>query len=249
MTQRLYYSDSYLRFFSAKLLKQAQGPEGWMVVLDQTAFYPTSGGQPHDLGKIGDIDVWNVVENEHDEIQHWLRQPLEKGREIHCMIDWARRFDHMQQHSGQHILSQAFLRAAKLETVSFHLGANYATIDLATESLSAGQLHHAEDLANIIVYENRPIRVRTVSPNEVSSLGLRKESRREGLVRIVEIQDFDLSACGGTHVRTTGEIGGIFVRKLERVNRQARVTFVCGRRTVEASRNDLELVEAVARKF
>ncbi len=249
MTQRLYYHDSYLCHFSARLLELSESSGGWIARLDRSAFYPTSGGQPHDVGSIGGVDVCNVIENELDQVLHWLKEPLRQEGEVHCAIDWTRRFDHMQQHSGQHVLSQAFIRTAKLDTVGFHMGADYATIDLATDSISPGQVRQAEDLANVIVYENRPIRIRMVLREEALSLGLRKESQREGPLRIVEVQEFDVSACGGTHVRMTGEIGGILVRKLERVNRQARVTFVSGRRAVQASRNDSDLLEAVARRF
>ena len=249
MTQRLYYHDSYLCHFSARLLGLNEISGGWIAELDRSAFYPTSGGQPHDLGTIGGVDVWNVIEDEQDHILHWLREPLRQEGEIHCAIDWFRRFDHMQQHSGQHVLSQAFIRAARLDTLSFHMGVDYATIDLAAENVSPVQVRQAEELANVIVCENRPIRVRTVSREESLSIDLRKETTREGPLRIVEVQEFDISACGGTHVRMTGEIGGIFVRKLERVNRQVRVTFVSGRRAVQASRNDSELLESVARRL
>jgi alanyl-tRNA synthetase len=155
----------------------------------------------------------------------------------------------MQQHSGQHILSQAFLLTSRLNTAGFHMGADYATIDLGGENLTPEQIRQAEDLANRIVCENRPVQTRVVPAETVSTLGLRKETSREGPVRIVEIDRFDLSACGGTHVRSTGEIGAIVIRKLERVNRQTRVEFLCGKRVVESYRSVIQTLDQTARKF
>jgi alanyl-tRNA synthetase len=154
-----------------------------------------------------------------------------------------------EQHTGQHVLSQAFVRAAKRNTVGFHMGADYVTIDLDAEGVSAQQISAAEHLANEIIYENRPIAVRIVPEAEVPALGLRKESQRIGPLRVVSVEDFDVSACGGTHVRRTGEIGSIVVRKVERVNRQARVEFVCGRRSVVSGQRDLETLSLVARQL
>ncbi len=247
MTEKLYYHDSYLRQFEARVVKSAQAAQGCEVVLDVTAFYPTSGGQPHDLGVISGMRIQEVVERE-DEIIHRLEGPV-PGERLECQIDWERRFDHMQQHTGQHVLSQAFVRAAKRNTVGFHMGADYVTIDLDAESLSAQQLDEAERLANAIVFENRPIHVQIVPEAEVPALGLRKESSREGPLRVVRVEDFDVSACGGTHVRHTGEIGSIVIRKVERVNQQARIGFVCGRRSLAAQQRDLESLAAVARQF
>ena len=248
MTERLYYYDSYLRQFQANALRLAQTSTGFQIVLDQTAFYPTSGGQPHDLGWIQGSAILDVFENENAEIIHCIEKPVEPG-EMECSIDWLRRFDHMQQHSGQHVLSQAFLRACQLNTVGFHMGAGYTTIDLDCGGIGEDQLRRAEDLANDIVYENRSVQARLVSPEEIPSLNLRKGSHREGPLRIVEVEDFDISPCGGTHVKLTGEIGGILIRNFERVNRQTRVEFVCGRRAVESYRRDLLSLDTIARKF
>jgi alanyl-tRNA synthetase len=247
MTQRLYYSDSYLRHFEAKVVTAAQTAQGFEVVLDQTAFYPTSGGQPHDLGIVEGSPLQNVFERV-EEIVHCLDTVVSSST-LHCEIDWVRRFDHMQQHTGQHLLSQAFVRTAKLNTIGFHMGSDYVTVDLDAENVATQQLHQAERLANEVIFENRPVRAQIVPPQEIPGLGLRKESRREGPLRVVEVQDFDLSACGGTHVRQTGEIGSIVIRKVERVNRQARVEFVCGHRALSAHRRDLELLTTVARQF
>jgi alanyl-tRNA synthetase len=248
MTQRLYYNDSYLRRFRAKALKISKTERGYEVTLDQTAFYPSSGGQPHDLGSIYSGLVEDVFENKCGEIVHCLDRPVD-SQDLECIIDWERRFDHMQQHTGQHVLSQAFLRTSKLGTVSFHMGVDYATIDLNAESVSMEQVHKADDLANSILYENRPVRVRIATPEEVPELGLRKESHRSGPLRIVEVEDFDVSACGGTHVKSTGEVGMISIRKIERVNRQARIEFACGRRALKLHRTDIQSLEAIARGF
>jgi alanyl-tRNA synthetase len=247
MTERLYYHDSYLRQFDARVLTSEQTAQGFEVVLSATAFYPTSGGQPHDLGIVGGARIQEVVERD-DEIVHRLDGPV-TGERLECEIDWERRFDHMQQHTGQHVLSQAFVRAGKRNTVGFHLGADYVTIDLDAEGIGQQQLSEAEHLANTIIYENRPIAVRIVPETEVPALGLRKESERAGSLRVVSIEDFDVSACGGTHVRRTGEIGSIVIRKVVRVNRQTRIEFVCGRRSFVSGQRDLETLSLVARQF
>ncbi len=247
MTERLYYHDSYIRQFEANVVRADETDRGCEVVLDATAFYPTSGGQPHDLGRMAGARIQEVVERD-DEIVHRLDVPVAAER-LDCQIDWERRFDHMQQHTGQHVLSQAFVRAAKRNTVGFHMGADYVTIDLDAEAISQQHLNEAERLANTIIYENRLIAVRIVPESEVPALGLRKESQRVGPLRVVSVEDFDVSACGGTHVKRTGEIGSIVIRKVERVNRQARVEFVCGRRSVMSGQRDLETLSLVARQF
>jgi alanyl-tRNA synthetase len=247
MSERLYYHDSYLRQFEARVVKSEQTARGCEVVLDATAFYPTSGGQPYDLGTMAGTLVQEVIERD-DEVVHCLEGSL-AGDQVRCEIDWARRFDHMQQHTGQHVLSQAFVRAAKRNTVGFHMGADYVTIDLDAEGISPQQISAAEHLANEIIYENRPIAVRIVPEAEVPALRLRKESQRIGPLRVVSVEDFDVSACGGTHVRRTGEIGSIVIRKVERVNRQVRVEFACGRRSVVSGQRDLETLSLVARQL
>jgi alanyl-tRNA synthetase len=248
MTERLYYQDSYLRQFDAACVLSIETSKGFEVILDQTAFYPTSGGQPHDLGLIQESPIREVYESEEGEIIHCISKPVD-GEVLKCSVDWVRRFDHMQQHTGQHILSQAFVRACRLDTVGFHMGTTYASIDLNTQSIDNHQLRQAEDLANSIVYENRPVKLKIVSPQAAPALGLRKESQRVGPLRIVEIDEFDVSACGGTHVRLTSEVGEIVVRKVERVNRQTRIEFVCGRRALESHRTVLSNLDAIANKL
>ncbi|UCF36029.1 MAG: alanyl-tRNA editing protein [Acidobacteriota bacterium] len=233
MTEKLYYTDPYMQTFFARVLDQRSYRGKTALRLDQTAFYPESGGQPSDVGSLGPFTVVDVQEDS-GEILHLIEedQPEETSEQLEGRIDWVRRFDHMQQHTGQHILSQAFFQVTQAPTESFHMGAASSTIDLAIESLSRDQLYAVEDRANQIIFENRPIRVSFVDSESQSEIPLRKESTRTGTLRIVEIEGFDHSACGGTHCRQTGEVGLIKIRRWERVRQQARVEFFCGRRAL-----------------
>ncbi|MBA3272127.1 MAG: alanyl-tRNA editing protein, partial [Acidobacteria bacterium] len=208
MTTRLYYAEPYRTSFSATVVSCAPRDFGFEVVLDQTAFYPTSGGQPYDLGSLGDARVQDVVDREDGAIAHVVDRHLPPGARIEGAIDWTRRFDHMQQHSGQHLLSAAYDRLFGVRTESFHLGATSATIDLGRE-VTSPQIRAAEDEANRIVWENRPVLVRSASAEEAAAMPLRKKSLRTGALRLIDIEDFDLSACGGTHVAHTGAVGVI----------------------------------------
>lgn len=241
MTDRLYYTDPYNREFDATIV----GVEHDRVRLDRTAFYPTSGGQPFDTGSLGDYRVVDVIDEDDGEVSHIVGRPrreagptgpaLHEGQRVHGVIDWRRRFDHMQQHTGQHVLSAAFDRLFDDRTVSFHLGAEASTIDLARE-LPPRDLAAAEDEANRIVWENRPVTIRFSSAEDAVGLPLRKESARSGTLRIIEIDGFDLSACGGTHVARTGEIGIISIGAWERFKGGQRLTFYCGNRALERIR-------------
>jgi alanyl-tRNA synthetase len=242
MTDRLYYQDSYLKEFRACVVDAS--PEQQRIYLDRTAFYPASGGQPFDTGKLGGVDVIDVVDEE-GRIAHVMSAPL-AAREVAGVIDWRRRFDHMQQHTGQHLLSAVLVELFDAPTVSFHLGAESSTIDV-TRALDAGQIRTAERRASEIVFENRPVSVSYRHSSE--ELGLRKPTEREGEVRIISIQDLDRSACGGTHVRATGEIGPILIRKLDRIRGNLRIEFLCGLRAVERARSDFEALSTVARTF
>jgi alanyl-tRNA synthetase len=243
MTERLYYHDSYLRQFDAQVLESAG--DGSTVYLDRTAFYPTSGGQPFDLGSIAGIAVRDVVD-EGDRIAHLLAAPLAAGS-VACSIDWARRFDHMQQHTGQHLISAVCEELFKLRTVSFHLGAESATIDLEGGPVDSRVISAVEARANEIVWENRPVDVTYEDAGSVQ--GLRKASEREGTLRVVSIHGLDRSACGGTHVRATGEIGAVLLRKLEKIRQSVRVEFLCGGRAVRRARADYEALNRVAQLF
>jgi alanyl-tRNA synthetase len=246
-TERLYYTDCYLREFEARILRSVAAPNGFKVYLDQTAFYPTSGGQPTDFGTIAGLQVLEAVD-EGDEIAHILRQAPE-AEGVSGKIDWARRFDHMQQHTGQHILSAAFERIGDYKTVSFHLGEDSSSIDLDSDRLGSGQLEEGEDAANQVVFENRPVRISFQPAGEASRLDLRKPTSREGEVRLVEVEGFDLSACGGTHVSRTGAIGMILVRKVERMKGLTRVEFLCGGRAHRQARKDFRVLSEAARLF
>lgn len=243
MTERLYYNDSYVREFQARVVDTADG--GRRVYLNRTAFYPASGGQPYDLGSLDKARVIEVID-EGERIAHLVDRPVEGG-DVRGEIDWTRRYDHMQQHSGQHLLSAVFIELYRMETVSFHLGQEASTIDLETPAVGAEQVRTVELRANEVVCENRPI---IVSFHEAQDdLGLRKASDREGLLRVVSIDALDRSACGGTHLRGTGEIGPVLIRKLEKVRNTVRVEFLCGLRAVRRARADYEALGRVAQMF
>ena len=232
-TDRLYYLDSYLTEFDATVRHVEHVDGKPIIVLDRTAFYPTSGGQPFDVGGLGAARVLDVVDRDDGTIGHVLDRDLVEGSPAHGAIDWTRRFDHMQQHTGQHLLSAACDRLLGARTVGFHLGADSSTIDL-NHDVTAGQIAHAEADANRIVWENRPVEIRFVDAAEATSLGLRKESARTGPLRLIEIADYDRSACGGTHVARTGAVGIVAVQSWERFKGGTRVAFACGGRALQA---------------
>jgi alanyl-tRNA synthetase len=243
VTDRLYYSDSYLREFRARVT--ARSDDGRRIYLDRTAFYPTSGGQPHDTGSIAGVPLADV-EDEGERIAHLLSAPLpvHDANEVDCRIDWDRRFDHMQQHSGQHLLSAVFVELFGIATVSFHLGEESCTIDLRTSALESARVLEAERRANQAVFENRPLAVSF--EDAAQTRDLRKPSARAGTLRIVSIEGLDRSACGGTHVARTGEIGPILLRKLDRIRDTVRVEFLCGGRAVRRARADFDALTRVA---
>ncbi|HEV8076285.1 MAG TPA: alanyl-tRNA editing protein, partial [Candidatus Acidoferrum sp.] len=219
-----------------------QGPSGmqpaWEVLLDQTAFYPSSGGQPNDLGLLGEAVVLDVRDEE-DQIAHIVDREVERGGVKGC-VNWPRRFDHMQQHTGQHLLSAMFQERFGLPTVSFHLGGEICTIDLRGGEPSRDQLIGAQRAANKVIFEDRPVTVRYGTRVQLAGLGVRKEVEREGLLRAIEIEAADLQPCGGTHVKSTGQIGMILVRGCSKVRQDWRVEFVCGRRAEQVATEDFE---------
>lgn len=249
MTDRLYYSDSRLHTFEAEISSRLEHDGRPAVILDRSAFYPDSGGQPADRGTLNQAQVVDVVVREADgEVLHVLSEPITTDR-VSGSIDPVRRFDFMQQHTGQHILSQAFIQVAEAETVSFHLNPEPdggVTIDLDTINLRPDQVDRVEDIANSIIYENRPITARFVTNAELKSIPLRKPPAVTGSIRIVEIQDFDWSACGGTHVAHTGEVGLIKITKLDRRGNETRVEFLCGRRALIDYRRKSGMINRVA---
>jgi alanyl-tRNA synthetase len=260
MTERLYYADSFLRSFSARVAdvreaSRADGVSIWQIALDRTAFYPTSGGQPCDTGNLTasarsgavlEAQVESVEEDDDGTIWHYTRKPLEAGTDVHGSIDWPRRLDHIQQHSGQHLLSAVFVQELNAPTVSFHLGEAVSTIDLTTGSIAQHSLERVERITNELIAEDRVVSTRTADRSEAEELlaegHLRKLPERAGKIRLIEIAGYDLNACGGTHVRSTGQIDGLLLRGIEKVTRGFRVSFVCGLRATTAARHDFMLL-------
>jgi alanyl-tRNA synthetase len=234
MTDRLYYRNAYATDFHADVMAAEACGDRMGVVLSRTAFYPTSGGQPYDTGTLGEARVIDVVDRADGTILHIVDGPVPAGR-VTGRIAWDRRFDHMQQHTGQHVLSAAFDRLVGVETVSFHLGAASSTIDLSREATPA-EIASAEETANQVVWEDRRVGIRVVDAEQATALPLRKDPARPGPLRIVEVDDFDMSACGGTHVARTGAIGIIAIGGVERVRGGSRVEFRCGARVLATHR-------------
>jgi alanyl-tRNA synthetase len=257
MTDRLYYHNSFLYDFDAEV-EEVPASQRPALILNRSAFYPTSGGQIFDIGTISidgnqTLRVTEVADTEDGRVVHYLEAPvkdLPPGTRVRGQIDATRRRDHMQQHSGQHVLSAAFVRLHNLHTVSFHMADDYCSIDLDTPNLTKEQIESAERLANEIIFENRPVDIRFVSREEAGKLGLRKlpAADRDEL-RIIDIHEFDLSACGGTHVRQTGQIGCILLRKAERVRQGWRIEFVAGQRAVATARRDFTTLTETAGLF
>jgi alanyl-tRNA synthetase len=240
MTDRLYYTDSYLCDFEASV--SARADDSRRIYLDRTAFYPTSGGQPFDTGQLGGVEVVDVVD-EGDNIAHLLAEPLTTSV-VRGLVHWKRRFDHMQQHTGQHLLSAVFAEQMGHQTVAVHFGSESSTLDLEAGSVTRDETDRAEELANEIIVQNRPVEV---GFEEASlAIGLRKRPDRAGRIRIITIQGLDRSACGGTHVRATGEIGSLLIRKIERVRKAVRIEFVCGARAVKRAHTDYALISGLA---
>lgn len=250
MTERLYYRDSYLREFRARVTAVEQ--DGHRVYLDRTAFYPSSGGQPFDTGTLGGSAVLEVIDEE-DRVAHVLAAPVSAplfpassgAAEIEGAIHWDRRWDHMQQHSGQHLLSAVLEELFGLGTLSFHLGAETSTIDIQATALTPAQIEAAELRCAEIVAAARPVRVDFEEADKVE--GLRKASERGGTLRVVSIEGIDRSACGGTHVRSTAEIGLVQIRKLDKIRGTVRLEFVCGLRALNRARADYRILATIGR--
>jgi len=258
LTDRLYYHDSFLREFDAAVIScTPEGPR-WKVILNKTAFYPTSGGQPHDLGTLGDVQVVEVVDapniaagpeasnpGDPHHVVHYTTAEVAAGP-IHGRIDWSRRLDHMQQHTAQHLLSAAFIELFGFQTVSFHLGKEISTIDLAAPSVVLRQIEAAERRTNEIVFENRPVVIRFGTAQQLAESGIRKKVDREGILRAIEIEGFDRQPCGGTHLARTGQAGLTLLRKLERSREHWRIEFVAGYRALAAARSDFATLTQAA---
>ena len=233
MTERLYYDDAYRTRFVAQVVERRTHRDLPAVRLDRSAFYPTSGGQPHDTGRLNGTAVVDVQAGTDGAVLHLLTRPLPEDTEsVVGEVDWPRRYDHMQQHSGQHLLSQLFYRRQGLETVSVHFGEGLNTVDLEGDQLTGKELAAAEAEVNELIWQNRPVRAYWVKNAELGKVPLRRAPKVRGRVRIVEIDKFDWSACGGTHLRRTGEIGLISLVRVEKHRGRSRVHFVCGRRAL-----------------
>jgi alanyl-tRNA synthetase len=250
-TAKLYFRDSNLLEFSATVIDVKPSERGDCVVVDKTAFYPAGGGQPNDTGTLGEARVVDVFEDEAGTIYHVVEQAglIKAGQDVIGVIDRARRLDHQQQHSGQHLLSQAFVQACGAETRSFHLGSQTSTIDIELQSPTSELMRAAEDIANAVVFEDRPMRVHLVNEEEAARLPLRKESAVRGDIRVIEVENFDWSPCGGTHAARTGQIGLVAIRSYERAKKMTRVEFVCGSRALADYRLANTTAFAVARLF
>ena len=233
MRELLYYKDSMIQSFEAEVVDSGLDDIGQYVVLSNTAFYPTGGGQPHDTGWLNDVAIINV-EKINDEIRHYIEggDNTTLSGSVKGQLNWERRFDHMQQHTGQHILTAAFVELFDIPTVSFHLGTGYVSIDLQTSAVTEEQLAMAEKRANEIIIENRPIETKWVTAEELSQYNLRKEIAVEGDIRLVIIPEYDYNGCGGTHPHATGAVQAIKIMQTEKMKSNIRVHFVCGKRVL-----------------
>ncbi|MGD1996588.1 MAG: DHHA1 domain-containing protein [Anaerolineae bacterium] len=231
--ERLYYADPYLTQFEARVVERLRWEDLPAVVLDRTAFYPASGGQPSDQGSLCDVPVVDVDLRDSDgAVIHLLGEDL-AGDRVTGVVDWDRRFDHMQQHTGQHLLSAACERLLDADTISFHLGSEACTIDLNVARIQLEAMEPVEDLVNRVIWDDRRVTARFVDSAELTSLSLRRPPHVEGPVRLIEVVDFDLNPCGGTHVARTGEIGLLKILRIEYRGDESRIEFLCGRRALE----------------
>jgi alanyl-tRNA synthetase len=250
LSKKLYYEEPYLQEFKGKILEKIKIDGKPALILNNTCFYPTSGGQPNDLGYIQGVSVVDVIEDK-EKIIHVLKEDIEEecGDTVIGKIDWKRRFDHMQQHSGQHILSAAFEKLFNADTVSFHLGEEICTLDIMKDDITLEEVKRGEILVNNTVLEDRPIKTYFVKKEELNELNLRKIPPQKGKMRIVEIEDFDLCACCGTHCHTTGEVGLIKILKWEKRREKTRLEFICGWRAWEDYFRKNELIKNISNKL
>ncbi len=246
-TEKLYFEDSYLKEFTARVIGREMVDGHPVVILDRTAFYPESGGQPHDLGWLNGVPVIRVEEEE-DVVLHFLEEELISG-EVKGLINWTRRFDHMQQHTGQHILSQSFYEIVKGETLSFHLGQDESSVEIGIPAIQDKTLGEVEELANRMVFSDLEVRSYFVPQEKLATIPLRKPPKKSGLIRVVEVDGFDYSACGGTHCRRTGEVGLIKVIRQEKIRGNVRFYFVCGFRALREFEKRRAWLQNTARLF
>ena len=251
VTERLYYSDSHLIEFDARVVDVTDRVSGWTaIVLNRTAFYPTGGGQPSDTGTLNGARVVECMDDGEQGVLHVVQGAApERGAIVHGRVDWSRRLDHMQQHTGQHILSQAFVTLFNAPTRSFRVLDSACEIDIELSNPTTEVIERAVELANNVIWEDRAITIRNVTSEEASELSLRKEPAREGELRLIEIEGFDLTPCGGTHAYRTGEVGMIAVRSWERAKGLTRIEFVAGTRALVDYRKANKSAREVAALF
>ncbi|MEP6719453.1 MAG: DHHA1 domain-containing protein [bacterium] len=250
-TERLYYDDSHLIEFEARVVETSERVSGWTAVtLDRTAFYPTGGGQPSDTGTLNGLRVVECIDDEDNGVLHVIQgRPPEIGATVKGRVDWLRRLDHMQQHTGQHILSQAFVTLFNAPTKGFRVLDGCCEIDVELMNPSKEVIERGVELANNVIWEDRLITIRTVTSQEAADLPLRKEPSRDGDLRVIEIEGFDLTPCGGTHAFRTGEVGMIAVRSWERAKGLTRIEFVAGMRALADYRRANNTAREVASLF
>jgi alanyl-tRNA synthetase len=251
VTERLYYNDSHLIEFEARVVDKTDRVSGWTAItLDRTAFYPTGGGQPSDTGTIDGQRVLECIDDEDNGVLHVIQgEAPELGAQVKGRIDWARRLDHIQQHTGQHILSQAFVSLCNAPTRGFRVLHDCSEIDVELATPTSEAIERAVELANNVIWEDREVTIKTVAPAAAAQLPLRKESTRDGDLRLIEIEGFDLTPCGGTHAYRTGEVGLLAVRHWERAKGMTRIEFVAGMRALADYRRANQTARSVATLF
>jgi alanyl-tRNA synthetase len=251
VTERLYYSDSHRIEFDARVVDLSDRVSGWTaIVLDRTAFYPTGGGQPSDTGTLNGARVVECIDDGENGVLHVVQGTApSRGAQVHGRVDWSRRLDHMQQHTGQHILSQAFVTLFNAPTKSFRVLESSCEIDVDLSNPTSEIIERAVELANNVIWEDRAITIRNVTSTEATELPLRKEPARDGDLRLIEIEGFDLTPCGGTHAYRTGEVGMIAVRSWERAKGLTRIEFVAGTRALADYRKANKSARGVAALF
>ena len=248
--ERLYHTDAYSIHFTASIVERINSDGLPAVILDHSLFYPDSGGQPHDTGKINDIAVINVYVRQSDQAVVHVLKEAPQSDSISGDIDWTRRFDHMQQHTGQHILSRAFLELFDADTLSFHLGDHESTIDIDIANLRVQDVLKIENLTNKIIWENRPVKIQFLNKDEVESEGIRSVPDLErDRIRIITVDRFDKTACGGTHVSYTGEIGQLKILKSQSLRGGRRISFICGGRALKDYQHNASLIYQLASDF
>ena len=246
MTDRLYYDDTYLTEFDAQVLECRKTDGGFEVLLDRSAFYPTSGGQPYDTGKLGGAHVTDVYVDDSGEVWHVVDAQLKQGEPVHGSIDWSRRFDHMQQHAGEHMLANAAYRLLGGGTIGLHLGSEVSTIDMTLPEgrthITAAELRALEDDVNALIQRDVPIRQWFPESAELAELPLRKPPTVNEHVRVVQIGELEFCACGGTHPSSAGQIGLVKIVGAHPSRGKLRLAFVCGQRAYELLRRDYVLL-------